>query len=502
MRTTAAATMRGVGRLPLTAAITVVIAAVVVSGVTGGSSVPVASKGRPLATAVFDPGNFDRKSARDVRNAGGTFARVVLWWPSVVSGGTEKPPGFDARNPADSHYSWKPFDTAVRTVVAAGLQPLVDLHDAPAWAREKTCVGDGAAKCRPSSAALADFATAAAKRYGGDFRGLPRVRYWQVWNEPNLSIELMPQVADGKPVSPEIYRDMVNAVAKSVHDVHRDNIVVAGGLAPFGGDINDPSGGPVGGQIRIHPMDFMRRFLCMSSGSKPETTCDDKAEFDVWAHHPYTYGGPTHKAYDPDDVSLGDLGEMRSLLNAAKKAGHIESTRPDIGFWVTEFSYDSQPADPKGLPPALHARWVSESLYRMWSSGVGLVTWFLVYDQPFPEQMFQSGLYTMNGKPKPALRAFRFPFVAFRQKGGGIRYWGRTPAGANKAVVVEQSQGARWTRLVAPKVDRYGIFQGRVSNVRANGPLRARLLDRSDRSQPFSLDVPADFRFCPWGSFC
>ena len=102
----------------------------------------------------------------------------------------------------------------------------------------------------------------------------------------------------------------------------------------------------------------------------------------------------------------------------------------------------------------------------------------------------------------PALRAFRFPFVAFRQKGGGIRYWGRTPAGVNKAVVVEQAQGSRWTRVAAPRVDSYGIFEGRVSNVRGNGPLRARLRDRSDRSQPFSLDVPTDFRFCPWGSFC
>ena len=490
------------GRVLLIAAAFSVVAAVVVSGVTGGSSSPGAPNGRPLATAVFDPGNLSPSASRDVRAAGATFARLVLWWSAVAPGGNTAPAGFDARNPADRHYNWKNFDTALRTVVAAGLQPLVDLHDAPAWARETTCTGDGAAKCRPTSAALGDFATAAAKRYRGGFRGLPRVRYWQVWNEPNLSIELMPQVENGKPVSPEIYRGMVNAVAKSVHAVHKDNIVVAGGLAPFGGDINDPSGASVGGQIRVHPMDFMRRFLCMSSGSKPEATCGDKVELDVWAHHPYTYGGPTHKAYDPDDVSLGDLGEMRALLNAAERAGHIESVRPDVGFWVTEFSYDSQPADPKGLPPVLHARWVSESLYRMWNNGVGLVTWFLVYDQPFPEQMFQSGLYTMEGKPKLALRAFRFPFVAFREKGRSISFWGRTPAGVNKPVVVEQARGSRWTRLAAPKVDRYGIFQGRVSNARGNGALRARLLDGRDRSQPFSLDVPADFRFCPWGSFC
>lgn len=486
----------------LTAAIIVVTAAVVVSGVTGGSAAPAAPNGRPLATAIFDPGNLSRSAARDVRAAGATFARLVLWWPAVAPAGNTAPTGFDARNPADSHYNWKSFDTAVRTVVTAGLQPLVDLHDAPAWAREKTCSGEAAAKCRPNSGALADFATAAAKRYRGGFRGLPRVRYWQVWNEPNLNGELMPQIADGKPVSPEIYRDMVNAVAKSVHAVHKDNIVVAGGLAPFGGDINDPFGGRVDGLIRIHPMDFMRRFLCMSSGSKPEATCGDKVEFDVWAHHPYTYGGPTHKAYDPEDVSIGDLGKMRALLNAAERAGHIESARPDVGFWVTEFSYDSQPSDPKGLPPALHARWVSESLYRMWTNGVGLVTWFLVYDQPFPEQMFQSGLYTKDGKPKLALRAFRFPFVAFRGKDRSISFWGRTPAGVDKAVVVEQAQGSRWTRLVAPQVDRFGIFRGRVSNARGSGPLRARLLDQSDRSQPFSLDVPADYRFCPWGSYC
>ncbi len=333
------------------------------------------------------------------------------------------------------------------------------------------------------------------------------MRYWQVWNEPNLSIQLMPQHDDGRIVSPGWYRDMVNAMARTVHAVHRDNVVIAGGLAPFGGDINDPSGGPVGDQDRIHPLEFMRDLLCMSNGAKPEPTCDDKTEFDVWAHHAYTYGGPTHHAFNPDDVSIGDLPTMRRLLDAAAAAGHVRTSKK-VAFWVTEFSYDSNPPDPRGLPLALHARWTSEALYRMWQSGVSLVTWFLLRDEPFPQEMFQSGLYfrgangVASDKPKPALRAFRFPFVAFRQKGGGIRYWGRTPPGANKAVVVEQAQGRRWTRLVAPKVDRYGIFQGRVSSARGNGPLRTRLADRSDRSQPFSLDVPADFRFCPWGSFC
>ena len=51
-------------------------------------------------------------------------------------------------------------------------------------------------------------------------------------------------------------------------------------------------------------------------------------------------------------------------------------------------------------------------------------------------------------------------------------------------------------------MDRYGIFSGKIENVRGSGSLRARLASGGDFSQPFSLKVTKDFRFCPWGSFC
>jgi hypothetical protein len=298
---------------------------------------------------------------------------------------------------------------------------------------------------------------------------------------------------------------MVNRAAAEIRGVHSDNVVIAGGLAPFGGDRNDPSRPRYPNLIRMHPLEFMRTMLCMSKGPTPRPTCNTKSTFDVWAHHPYTYGGPTHEASHPDDVSLGDLGEMRKLLEATGKAGHIRS-RGKVGFWVTEFSYDSNPPDPKGLSLVLHARWVSEALYRMWSNGVSVVTWFTMRDNPFPDGFLQASLFfrgdagIASDKPKPALRAFRFPFVAFREKGGQVSYWGRTPAGVRKAVVVEQ-QRRGWKRLASPKVDRYGIFQGRVP-ARGRGSVRARLANGSDLSLPFSLKRPKDFRFCPWGSGC
>jgi hypothetical protein len=447
---------------------------------------------RPLHTAVLDPHSFsiseEKKLAfRRMRSTGAWFVRLFVDWAVVTPGGATKPPAFDARNHRDPLYNWASLDAELKLVAANRLTPIVYVQGAPKWAWGEESVLQTPVK--PSPAALADFATALATRY-------PRVRYWQVWNEPNLWQFLYPQHDEnGKNFSPGWYRAMVNAMAKAVHRVQRNDVVIAGALAPYGG-----------GEGRIRPMEFMRDMLCMSKGAKPRATCNAKTEFDVWAHHAYSYGGPTSNALHADDVAVGDLREMRSLLMAAKRAGRVVSRgQPD--FWVTEYSYESRPPDPKGVPLPLLTRWVSESLYRMWQDGVSLVTWFYLRDGPTNEP-FQSGLYFRNGKgiagdkPKPALRAFRFPFVAFREKGRAISFWGRTPREVRKGVVIEQKAGARWRRVATPAVDRYGIFSGRIEKARAKGPLRARMSSGSDVSAPFSLTVPKDRRFCLFGVIC
>ena len=128
-----------------------------------------------------------------------------------------------------------------------------------------------------------------------------------------------------------------------------------------------------------------------------------------------------------------------------------------VGLWVTEFAWDTNPPDPLGVPEELHARWVSEVLYRMWNQGVSLVTWFLLRDQPWgvPGLPFQSGLYFRSpdgiaaDRPKLALTAFRFPFVAFREpKRRTVMFWGRSPAGRTD-VVVEREDDGSWKRSQA-----------------------------------------------------
>jgi hypothetical protein len=274
---------------------------------------------------------------------------------------------------------------------------------------------------------------------------------------------------------------MLNGFADAVHGAHRDNLVVTGGLAPFT---------TYTGQRRqwgLGPLHFMRVMLCLGKNLKP--TCRTKSRFDVWAHHPYTSGGPNHHAFLADDVSLGDLPEMKHTLDAAVRAGHVVS-RQRIRFWVTEFGWDTSPPDPKGVPTRLHARWVAEALYRMWSNGISLVTWLQVRDDPFPQSHIQSGLYFRGAtperdRPKPAFRAFRFPFVALPERGTTVT-WGRTPTSKPGRLLLHIKASGRWLPLAALSADRYGIF-GRRLTVARGRLVRATYLPTGERSLPFRV---------------
>jgi len=355
--------------------------------------------------------------------------------------------------------------------------------------------------------------TAVGKRYSGSFESLPRVQYWAIWNEPNLNTFLAPQTSNKKAFAPGWYRSMLNAAADAVHAVNSSNVVIGGETAPFG----------VGAVSRTatKPIDFMEKVLCISEKrvvnkrTKQVTytyksACKTKTKFDIWSHHPYTQGGPTTKAKLHGNVSLGDMGEMRTVLNAAIKAKHVVSGKK-VRLWVTEFSWDSKPPDRKGVPVALETRWVAQMLYQTWSSGVSLVSWFILRDQPLASSDWQSGLYYARSsiskdRAKPVLRAFRFPFVALPQTVNGkttVLLWGRTPASKSGSVVIERKSGSTWKKVKTLSANRYGIFQTRISRPAKTSSLRARLPNGSDKSADFALNAPKkSWAGCPFGQGC
>ena len=468
---------------------------IVACALAGMGALPaLAAAGGPLRTAVAEDREFSSAQAgvalSHVRAAGATLVRTTLSWYTVAP--STRPARFTPEDPFDPAYRWRSIDAKVKRAIAHGLEPFLAVNDAPVWAR----TGTKGAGFPPDPADLALFLRAAAGRYSGSVRGLPRVRYWQIWIEPNVNKFFSPQFSGNRPVAPARYRAIVNAAAEVLHSVRRDNSVIAGSLSPFTV--------ARGATRTIGPLRFMREMLCMSRGRNPRPACGQRAQFDIWAHHPYTSGGPRHRAFHPDDVSLGDLPEMTRLLYAARRAGHIR-TAQKLRFWVTEFGWDTKPPDPRGMPMRLQARWTSEALYRMWLAGVSLVTWLKLRDDPYPALPVQGGLYfrgrtVAKDRPKATLTAFRFPFVAFRRR-AGVSIWGRTPFGKRGLVSVERRARGTWSRVLVLRANRYGIFSRRLRTGRT-GFLRARLLSRAaggSVSLPFSLTPVADRPFRPFG---
>ena len=446
----------------------------------------------PLATAIADPALFSggqrAKAFALTRAAGATYARLSVIWREIAP--SVRPPGFEATDPTSPGYSWSGLDAAVNAADAAGLTPILDISSVPRWAYSRRPHPPNAGT--PKATALGDFATALAKHYDGSTQGLPAEHVFQVWNEPNLSLDLYP-------ISTKAYRNMVNAVAGAVHAADPSNVVVAGALEPVGHPKRK-------GQkwYSIAPLAFMRSLLCVSKGAHPHSTCRNAVHFDVWSHHPYTTGGPFGRAKIRDDVQLGDLPRMRSVLRAGVRLHHVVSSQP-VKFWVTEFGWDTRPPRPNAAPLGLAARWTAESLHQMWLSGVSLVTWYLLQDYPSPSP-YQSGFYfnsdsLADARPKPTLTAFRFPFVAYLRK-SGVSIWGRVATSDERTVGVQLRRGKHgpWQTVASIQSNRYGIFKAKLpiraskeDSVRATAP-------GSRTSLAFSLTRPkARPRIGPWG---
>jgi len=479
-------------------ALAAIAALLVVAIPAPGAAAAAPGASEPLETGVsgvFDP---SAASFRRVVRAGARYVHIMVRWGNVAP--LRRPAAWQPEDPAEPAYDWSSVDPMVEGADRAGLTPVLMIHGAPVWAQR--CVAGTPTwvpVCDPDPAQLAAFATAAARRYGGGFEGLPRVRYWQGLDEPNLSLFFNPQFEAGRPVSPELYRRLANAFYFAVKSVNRSNLVLAAGLGPIG---NPP--------WTIGPMEFARRLLCMRGRRRPHPApgnCEGGVHFDIFDVHPYTTGAPAHRG-GPDDVQLGDLDKLQELLAAADRAGRIRGRFRRTPLWVTEFSWDSRPPDPGGLPMGILTRWTAEALYRAWRAGVSHFFWYPLRDEetrglPFSETI-QAGLYfraptVAADRPKPFLAAFRFPFVAFSRP-SGFAFWGRTPNSGPGRVSIQARRGGAWRTVAVARADEQGIFSGAVTTLfgrNRRGFVRARY--RRDAAPPFSLKPVKGFYQPPFG---
>ena len=391
------------------------------------------------------------------------LVRLDLHWRDAVS----RPPATPS-DPGDPAYDFSLLDGAVRDATERGLKVMITIYDAPNFAE-----GPGRPPSAPEGtwmpdpAALADFGHAVSTRYSGGYQDLPRVRYFEVWNEPNLPVYLTPQWSGDAPASPDHFREMLNAFHGAVKAVDRRAVVIAGGLAPYGDDLRGD---------RLRPLRFLRRLFCLETKLDRAPECPAKPRFDILAHHPInTSGGPERSAIHPDDASTPDFGSVRRTLRAAEHAGTVAGPNHH-DLWATEIWWETDPPDPTGFTGLRkHARWIQQTLFILWSQGAKLVVNFPIRDYPYtPDDPFplQSGIFFHDGRPKPAFTAFRFPFVTERKTPRKLEAWGKAPVTGRLRIERRTKRG--WTRLKELKVTRGKVFAGGLT-FRGPAKLRARI---------------------------
>jgi hypothetical protein len=285
--------------------------------------------------------------------------------------------------PAQGTFRWRLSDPVLRGLQTRGIQPVVTLVGTPGWANG----GRPPRFAPPRGKEFAAFATAAARRY-------PFVRYWVIWNEPNLRRWF-------EPTLPGTYvRRLLNPAYKAIHRVNR-RARVAGGVT-----------GPRGNVGGVSPVDWLRGMARAG------------ARMDAYAHHPH----PGGRSETP--TRGGCFGARCKTITLANLSLLVREVRRAWGrrmrIWLTEWGYQTNPPDEYlGVSRRLQAQYIGEAARRVYRARqVDMLIQFLYQDEPQPER-FQSGLVTVAGRPKPSLYAFPFPLAHAGREGGVARLWGQ-----------------------------------------------------------------------------
>jgi hypothetical protein len=382
----------------------------------------------------------------------------VLWYRlAPASESRSKPKGFHASDPsAYAAASWAPYDTIAVTAARFGIGVNFDLMGgAPLWATRRTGSANLAHLWYPSASEFGAFASAVGKRYSGHYKppgfatALPRVKYWSIWNEPNVGgSSLAPQTVHKVEVAPSIYRALTDAAYGALKSTgHGGDTILVGELASTGHA--DP-----GSSLGMQPLRFLRALFCVDSRYKqlrgsaasvrgcPKTAAASRgfrkahpALFNEtgWSHHPYhLVTAPDVKSpkVDADWVTLADLPKLETALDRLQK---LYGSRRKLPVYLTEYGFDTNPPQTfNAVDPATQAAYINQAEYIAWHDGrVQTMSQYLLQDEalaPGAEfSAFTSGLIFADGTLKPSFDAYRLPLwlpSATASRGQSVTVWG------------------------------------------------------------------------------
>jgi hypothetical protein len=422
---------------------------------------PSASASRGQAT-LFDLGGValdvtpgERAELLDQLDRFGVdTVRVIAFWREFVPmPNSRTKPDFDATNPAAyTPEEWVGLDDLIRGASNRGMNVLLTPSSPiPDWASP---VGEQVTS--PNASEFGTFVQALGTRYSGSYMPpptptdpvpalLPRVGSWSIWNEPNLTLFLQPQLEGRKSVSGRIYRELFLAAQRGLQaSSHGSDQILIGETSP----------GP--GRKGTDPVTFVRGVFCLNRKFKRRKSCSP-IDADGWAQHPYD---PFDAPFEENKglINLATIGKLTEALNKARAA---KATTRRLPVYVTEYGIESVPDAKFGVSELRQAEFIALSEYLMYRNGrIRSFGQYLMDDDAGNAQInFQTGLRFSDGREKLSFSSFPIALVAQRRdrKDRKVRIWGHVrPDGAPFAVTVNARPGGTVKRI---RTNAAGYFQ-------------------------------------------
>jgi polysaccharide biosynthesis protein PslG len=245
-----------------------------------------------------------------IADAGFGMIRQQFPWADIEVDGrgqfTDTRNDHDGDAQPDTIDAWAKYDNIVNLTEQYGLQIQARLDNPPKWSRANPDAGDFAPPDDYQD--FVNFAVAVAERYRG------RIRYYQIWNEPNANQEW-----GIGPVNPEQYTDLLCRTYAALKAVDPELVVISAPLSPTV-ELTDRN---------LNEFIYLQRMYDAGAG----------ACFDVMAAQAYGFfSGPTDRRMRPMTLTFARNLYIRDMM--------VANGDSHKAIWISEAAWNAQPEDP------------------------------------------------------------------------------------------------------------------------------------------------------------
>lgn len=313
-------------------------------------------------------------SLQMARQAGFQFIRQEFVWEDIEIHGKGD---FEDRRHEPFRSAWEKYDNIVDLAESYDIEIIARLSNPPAWSRALPVEVTGTLAPPDNYDDFGDFAAAVAERYNG------RIRYFQLWNEPNGNGEW----GNHQPVNPEQYTELLCTAYQRIKAVNPDAVVLAGALTPTVA-INDGN---------LNDLIFLERMYAAGAGD-----C-----FDVMSAQGYgLWSGALDQRLKPNVINYPHNLYLRDVM-----VRHGDADKP---IWISEMGWNVVPEGMEArfgrVTPEQQARFAVEAYERAQAEWpwVGVInTWFLKRkdDTELDQSFYYFRLLDADFTPQPVYDA-------------------------------------------------------------------------------------------------